>query len=133
VLSRTVERTDIEGTWTGIIYEANARGTVELRFTLTLEQGEDNFVGRTRIEDVANPDYYALMQIEAFVFEDLFFFVENEIVEQNRHPQLSWCLKVAELNMIYAEDRSLAFLYGPLRGQGCQPGVILLRRTVANL
>jgi len=86
----------INGTWQGILIQANNDYTDNFAYWLSLNLKGDSVFGVIRTEH-ANTPYYAIVNIRGKVNDNTISFTQDKIIQENPRPEAYWCLITGEL------------------------------------
>jgi len=120
----------LNGNWQGILKQNTETTTKNFAYWIKLSVKGDSIFGMARTE-VANTEYFAVIDIKGIIKKNIIEFVEDYIIEQKPRPNFSWCLISGLLN--YNEkDNSLAGNWTS-ESANCTPGSLLLYKSVKEL
>jgi outer membrane protein OmpA-like peptidoglycan-associated protein len=116
----------IDGTWQGILIQANNDYTDNFAYWLSLNVREDSVFGVIRTEH-ANSPYYAIVNIRGKISDNTITYTQDRIISENPRPDAHWCLISGELKFDPA-DNSLSGKWSSTM-EGCAFGSILIYKS----
>jgi outer membrane protein OmpA-like peptidoglycan-associated protein len=116
----------VDGTWQGILIQANNDYTDNFAYWVSLNVKEDSVFGVIRTEH-ANTPYYAIVNIRGKVNDNTITFTQDKIIKENPRPEAFWCLIAGELKY----DSTDTSLSGKWKSEmkGCDFGSILIYKS----
>lgn len=116
----------INGTWQGILIQAENEYTDNYAYWMSLNMKGDSVFGVIRTED-ANTPYYAIVNIRGKVSENHISFTQDRIIKENPRPEAYWCLIKGELIYNF-ENKSLSGSWHSDM-EKCKPGSMLVYKS----
>jgi outer membrane protein OmpA-like peptidoglycan-associated protein len=123
---QTLSANLIDGTWQGILIQANNDYTDNFAYWLSFKMKGDSVFGVIRTEH-ANTPYYAIVNIRGKVNDNTISFTQDRIIQDNPRPDAHWCLIAGELRLD-AADNSLSGKWTSVM-EGCNSGSILIYKS----
>lgn len=125
-MSQNITPGTINGTWQGILIQAENEYTDNYAYWMSLNMKGDSVFGYIRTED-ANTPYYAIVNIRGRVSGSHISFTQDKIIKENSRPEAYWCLIKGEL--VYdAEKKSLSGSWHSDM-EKCKPGSMLVYKS----
>ena len=116
----------IDGTWQGILIQANNEYTDNFAYWLSLNVKGDSVFGVIRTEH-ANTPYYAIVNFRGKINDNTISFTQDRIIQEDPRPNSYWCLIAGELQYD-PTDNSLSGKWKS-EMEGCDFGSILIYKS----
>ena len=137
-LSAPVGMTDLQGVWTGKLYQTPGR---VFDFEIHIEgMGEDgSILGTSYIvcrgwseSGMGRAGDYGKIAFSGYIHEETLYLDETEIIRQDKDGEYYyWCIKHMDLRL--GEDEQGTFLAGPFFAPECNPGKLKVRRGESQI